>query len=386
MKRALMYASVASMIQQFNMENIRLLLEQGYEVDVACNMEQGSTITQEKIEAMKLELEAMGVNVFHIPIPRKVFAVGSIINSFRVSKQLMNERNYSLIHCHSPIGGMICRLANRFSKRYGKVKMIYTAHGFHFYKGAPKKNWLIFYPVEKICAFFTDVLITINQEDYTLAQKKMKAKQVVYVPGVGVDISKFSQQNTVEQGKQSALGIDEKAVVLLSVGELSVRKNHEIVIKALAKLQNKRFHYIICGLGPLQQQLEQLVSELHMTSQVRLLGYRSDISEILASSDVYVFPSLQEGLPVALMEAMAAGKAVACSKIRGNTDLIDENGGVLFDPSNVDSCAEAIQTLLRCDMRAMGEYNTNKIRFFSTEKVNEMMKGIYRSSPLKESC
>ncbi len=386
MKRALMYASVASMIQQFNMENIRLLLEQGYEVDVACNMEQGSTITSEKIEAMKQELETMGVNIFHVPIPRKVTAIADIVNSLRITKCLLNERSYSLIHCHSPIGGMICRLANRLSKGYKKAKMIYTAHGFHFYKGAPKKNWLIFYPVEWLCSRYTDVLITINQEDYALAQKKMKAKQVMYVPGIGVDINKFTKHNTAEQDKQSELEKHEKTIVFLSVGELSARKNHETVIKAFAKIKDINFQYVICGLGPLQQHLEQLISDLHMTSQVQLLGYRSDISEILQSADVYVFPSLQEGLPVALMEAMAAGKAVVCSRIRGNTDLIDENGGVLFDPFSVDACAEAIQTLLRSDMSSMGEYNSKKIRPFSTEKINEKMYDIYRSTDLKEIC
>ena len=385
MKRALMYASVASMIQQFNMENIRLLLEQGYEVDVACNMEQGSTITPEKIEAMKQELEEMGVNVFHIPVPRKVSAVGGIVKSFRISKQLMNERNYSLIHCHSPIGGMICRLANRCSKGYGKTKMIYTAHGFHFYKGAPKKNWLIFYPVEWFCSRYTDVLITINQEDYALAKTKMKSKQVLYVPGVGIDTKKFNGGPLCRQDKKIALNIDKNAVVLVSVGELSVRKNHEVVIKALARLKNLNCQYVICGLGPLQQQLEQLISELHMESHVLLLGYRSDISEILNSADAYVFPSLQEGLPVALMEAMAAGKAVACSKIRGNTDLIDENGGVLFDPCSVDNCTGAIQTLLRSDMQAMGEHNTNKIQLFSMETVNGIMQEIYRTAVLERS-
>lgn len=377
MKRALMYASVASMIQQFNMENIRLLLEQGYEVDVACNMEQGSTITQEKIEAMKQELESMGVNVVHIPIPRKVTAVGGIVKSFRASKQLMNERNYSLIHCHSPIGGMVCRLANRCSKGYGKAKMIYTAHGFHFYKGAPKKNWLMFYPVEWFCSRYTDVLITINQEDYTLAKRKMKAKQSVYVPGVGVDIEKFKYDLLSKEEARKELGLSDGDKVLLSVGELSVRKNHEVVIRALAKIDRSNCKYFICGLGSLQKQLEKLISVLHMESCVKLLGYRSDIARVLNISDIYIFPSLQEGLPVALMESMAAGKAVACSKIRGNTDLIDENGGVLFNPRSVDDCAVAIEKLLKSDLRSMGEYNAKKIHSFSKATVNEMMVEVY---------
>lgn len=376
MKRALMYASVASMIQQFNMENIRLLLEQGYEVDVACNMEQGSTITPEKIETMKQELEEMGVNVFHIPVPRKVTAVGGILNSFRASKQLMNERNYSLIHCHSPIGGMICRLANRCSKGYGKTRMIYTAHGFHFYKGAPKKNWLIFYPVEWLCSRYTDVLITINQEDYALAKSKMKAKQVVYVPGVGVDLDKIGYVIEKREELCKELGIKTDDVLMLSVGELNDNKNHSIVIQAMRTLP-ENCHYVICGQGTAKEQLDQLAESCGCRDRLHLLGYRGDALSIVKSCDFFVFPSKREGLSVALMEAMAGGKAVACSHIRGNTDLIDENGGVLFDPYRVDDCARAIQMLLRSDMRAMGGHNAVKMQMFSKENVSKMMQKIY---------
>ena len=273
MKRAMMYASVASMIQQFNMENIRLLLEQGYEVDVACNMEQGSTITQEKIETMKQDLETMGVNVFHIPVPRNITAVGGILNSFRASKQLMNERNYSLIHCHSPIGGMICRLANRFSKGYGKTRMIYTAHGFHFYKGAPKKNWLMFYPVEWFCSQYTDVLITINQEDYALAKSKMKAKQVVYVPGVGVDLKKI---NCAEENRGilcKELGTKPDDILMLSVGELNDNKNHSAIIQMMGSLP-ENCHYVICGQGAAKERLEQLAEKNGYCNRLHLLGYQ----------------------------------------------------------------------------------------------------------------
>ena len=376
-KKALMYASVASMIQQFNMDNIRLLQELGYEVDVACNMEQGSTITDEKVSLMKSELETMGVHVYHIPVPRSITNIKDIWKSFWITRKLINEQEYSLIHCHSPIGGMICRLANRLSKWYGQVRMIYTAHGFHFYKGAPKINWLLFYPIERICSCYSDVLNTINQEDYALAKRKMKSKLCVYVPGVGVDLQKFKKVSLTEKSKFRILGVSDKDTVLVSVGELSTRKNHEVVIRALSKLNNPNYKYFICGLGPLEHRLEKLILDLKMQSNIRLLGYRSDIAEILNMADVYVFPSLQEGLPVALMESMAAGKAVACSRIRGNTDLVDSNGGVLFDPHSVDDCTMAIDQLLHSNLAKMGEYNSNKIRGFSKETVRELMSKIY---------
>ncbi len=377
MKRALVYASVASMIQQFNMDNIRLLIDSGYQVDVACNMKQGSTITIEKIESMKQELEMMGVKIYHIPIPRKITAVGEIIESFNFTRKLINEREYALIHCHSPIGGMICRLANRCSNRYRNSKVIYTAHGFHFFKGAPKRNWLLFYPVELACAYFTDILITINQEDYALAQKKFKHTKVVYVPGVGVDTKKFRSNLPKKNNLRQSLEIDNNDILLVSVGELSTRKNHEVVIRALAQIENNSLKYVICGLGSLQDYLEKLVSDLQIESQVFFLGYRSDIADILNISNIYVFPSLQEGLPVALMEAMACGKAVVCSSIRGNTDLIDEKGGALFDPENSDSCMRAIKDLLNRDLTEMGKYNRKKVEGFSREKVEDCMRKIY---------
>ena len=377
-KKALMYASVASMIQQFNMENIRLLLADGYEVDVACNLQQGSTITPEKIAAMKAELEEMGVRVFHVPVPRKIFAIRDIVTAFRMTRDIIAQGEYSLIHCHSPIGGVLCRLANRFSGRYGKARMIYTAHGFHFFKGAPLLNWLIFYPLEWFSSRYTDVLITINLEDFALAQKKMKAKQVVYVPGIGVDVTKFRNAAAASPEARESLGLTEGEMLLLSVGELSVRKNHEVVLRALAQLELDAYQYLICGLGPLEDRLHELVRELKMEDRVQFLGYRNDIPQIMSAADVYLFPSLQEGLPVALMEAMAAGKPVVCSRIRGNTDLIEEGGGVLFDPVSVDECADAILSLLDSDYEQMGHFNAEKIQFFSRETVEKRMSEIYK--------
>lgn len=376
-KRALMYASVASMIQQFNMENIRLLLADGYEVDVACNLQQGSTITPEKIAAMKAELEEMGVRVFHVPVPRKISAIRDIVTAFRMTRDIIAQGEYSLIHCHSPIGGVLCRLANRFSGRYGKARMIYTAHGFHFFKGAPLLNWLIFYPLEWFSSRYTDVLITINLEDFALAQKKMRAKQVVYVPGIGVDVTKFRNAAAASREARESLGLADGEMLLLSVGELSVRKNHEVVLRALASLKLDAYQYLICGLGPLEERLRDIVRELKMEDRVRFLGYRNDIPQIMNAADVYLFPSLQEGLPVALMEAMAAGKAVACSRIRGNTDLIEKDGGVLFDPVNVEECANAIRSLLDADYGQMGRFNAEKIKGFSREAVEKQMFEIY---------
>lgn len=381
MKRALMYASVASMIQQFNMENIRILLELGYEVDVACNMEHGSTITGDLVADMKAELESMGVQVFHVPVPRNITAVSQILKSYKATKKLIKERNYDVIHCHSPIGGMVCRTANRFSGRYGHAKMIYTAHGFHFFQGAPRKNWLMFYPIERLCSRYTDVLITINHEDYELATRKMKAKHVKYVPGVGVDLTRFAPGDAA-----SGSHLEQEKIVLLSVGELSSRKNHQVVFHALSRLNHQNIKYYICGTGSLKDELLQLASSLALDECVELLGYRSDVAQLYRQTDLFVFPSKQEGLPVALMEAIACEVPVICSDIRGNNDLI-HNKAHLFDPTSPDGLHALLHNILdnsskeqiHNDFAEETRSNRELLENFSIQNVSSCMRQIYES-------
>ena len=333
MKRALMYASVASMIQQFNMNNIKLLIELGYKVDVACNFEFGSTISNDKIEQLKRDLTNLGVDYYHIPISRKISDLRNIYKAYQLSKKLMNENKYDLIHCHSPIGGLICREANKHSENYNNCRMIYTAHGFHFFKGNnPIKN-IIFKSIEKHAAKYTDILITINKEDYEAASTfKLKADGYVeYIPGVGIDIKKI---NSIKGNKEKMcieLNISVDSILLLSVGELNVNKNHISVIKCLPNLANN-IHYIICGQGPLKDEYLKLAEELNVRDRLHILGYRNDVLRIMKSCDLFVFPSKREGLSVALMEAMACGLPCIASNIRGNQDLLDKR--YLFNDIN----------------------------------------------------
>lgn len=384
MKKALVCAHVASMIQQFNMENIRLLQQMGYTVDVACNMEQPGSITVEKAKEMEQQLAAMGVRVFHIPAPKKVLAAGKILRSFTILRNLIRENGYALVHCHSPIGGAICRAANRFSGNAQKTKMIYTAHGFHFYQGAPKINWLIYYPIEKLCARWTDVLITINWEDYRLAQKKMRAGKVVYVPGVGIDTEKMAEVRVDRDEKMQQLGIENSSVVILSVGELNGNKNHGVIIEALAQLPLKNAHFIIAGRGPDRERLLEKARRCGIEERVHLLGYRTDVPELMAVADVYAFPSYREGLPVSMMEAMTMGKTVVCSEIRGNVDLMEDGkGGFLVDPDDVNGFAEKLQILLENKplRDAMGAHNRSVMKSFDRKAVEKSMAEIYSCSP-----
>lgn len=336
---------------------IRQLIEQGHSVDIACND------SDSPVQPFYREL---GCRVHTISCTRSPFHPGSIAAVGQI-RGLVKREGYDIVHCHTPVAAVCTRLACRNLP----CKVIYTAHGFHFYKGAPLKNWLLFYPAEKLCAHFTDVLITINKEDYALAERKLKARQVLYVPGVGIDLAAFvpGQVGILRQ----ELEIPNGNRVILSVGELSHRKNHEILIRAAAGIPNTTV--LIAGTGPLECDLKSLVRELGC--DVRFLGYRKDIAALCGACDLFVLSSFQEGLPVALMEAMACGKAVSCSAIRGNVDLVDAEGGTLFDPSDVDSCRAALCKALSSDLIAMGQYNRQMLNAFSIENVNRQMLALY---------
>lgn len=374
MKKALIVTSVASMVDQFLMPNIKLLQEMDYDVQVACNFIKGNTCSDDRIVQLKEKLSEWQVPCAQIDFDRNVMNLSENALAYKQVKQLLDGDTYDIIHCHSPIGGLITRLAARKARKKG-AKVFYTAHGFHFYQGAPKKNWLLYYPVEKVCSYFTDVLITINQEDYALAQKKMKAKKVEYVPGIGIDLNRFVSVVVDKVNKRKELGVPDDAVMLFSIGELNENKNHETVIRAIEGVEN--VYYVIAGKGELQEHLQGVIDELGLSDRVKLLGFRNDVGELCEVADIYVMPSFREGLSVALMEAMASGLPCVVSRIRGNTDLIDNNGGALFDPHSVSECSEAITKLLSSPLRQFGQYNAHKVMKYELHQVNEMLKHLY---------
>lgn len=378
MKKVLMLASVASMIDQFNMQNISILKEIGYEVHVAANFEQGSTSSNERMEQFKKELNYLNIPFYQIDFSRNVMNIPRNIKAFNQIKKLMKDNKYEFVHCHSPIGGVCGRLAAKLTK----TKSIYTAHGFHFYKCSPRLNWIIYYPIEKILSYITDVLITINKEDYELAKKKMNSKKVEYIPGIGVDTNKFGSVDIDKFEKRKELGLSENNIVLFSVGELNKNKNHEVVIRALAKLSNPNIHYIVAGRGNLESYLNELLEKLNMVNNVKLLGFRNDIAELYRISDIFCFPSYREGLSVALMEVMASGLPVVCSKIRGNVDLINhKKGGFLCNLNSVEEFEIYINELVNdTDKRKrMSEYNRSIIEQYDITIVNQKMENIYNS-------
>lgn len=378
MKKILIIATVPSMIGQFNMKNIELLLNLEYEVHVACNFKDISVWPlQKNMNFMKL-LSKKGIQIHNIGFQRKPNKYYKNIWIYFEIIKLLKKEKFEFLHCHTPIGGVIGRLAGKKTK----VPVIYTAHGFHFYKGGPKKNWLFFYPVEWYLSKFTDLLIVINREDYKLAEKHMKARRVVYIPGVGVDSKRFLKPLEGNERKviRSNLGVSADTVLLISVGELNKRKNHKVVIEALAQKKDLDVLYLICGQGELRDELVLLIEKLGLENKVQLLGYRTDIRELCYASDIFVFPSIREGLGIAALEGMACGLPLVSSYINGIKDYT-ENGktGYCCLPDKPDEFAEAIEILCRNpEQRAlMGAYNCKKVLDYDIEKIQLQMEKVY---------
>ena len=318
---------------------------------------------------------------YDIPFERNPLKIGNL-NAYKELKKVIDEGEYDIIHCHTPVGAMLTRLAAKQARKHG-TKVFYTAHGFHFYKGAPVINWLLYYPVEKWLSQYTDVLITINKEDYERA-KTFKAGKVCYVPGVGIDLKKFNIGHVNKERKRKEIGVQSDDFALLSVGELIPRKNHEVVIRAMSVLKQNNsldhIEYVICGRGTYEADLKKMAEELNVIDHVHFLGYRNDIPEICNCSDLFVFMSHQEGLPVALMEAMACGLPVVCSNIRGNTDLIEDSVTGLISNNTPEELAELINTM-RCDNTLrdrLASAALQKIKQFDLSSVEEEMIQIYR--------
>lgn len=369
-----MLASVASMIDQFNMNNISLLRELGVEVHVAANFIEGSSTTPARVQAFQHELEAANIPYYQIDFTRNIFNIHHHVKAYRQLKQLMENENYDFMHCHSPIGGVIGRLV---AKKL-HVPVIYTAHGFHFFKTSSFLSWLVFYPIERFLSRYTDVLITINEEDYSRA-RRFKTKRLEYVPGVGIEFLQH-EKPLKNSALRQELGLLDDDYLIVSVGELNENKNHHVIIEALSLVDNPSIHYLACGQGEKRSELESLTQKLSLTEHVHLVGYREDIMDIYETADLFVFPSIREGLSVSLMEAMVSQVPIICSDIRGNRDLIDQDlGGFLFEPTDVEALADNILEAYNNPelMRRQTKHNLKKIQNFTLSRVNKAMRVIY---------
>lgn len=358
-KKAIIVATLYSFVSQFEKNDIKILKELGYKVYLAANINKTDSELESLIEG-KLDLK----------FTRNPISTGNIKSIFKLYKYLKNNK-FDLMHCHTPVGGVIGRLTGKLAK----VKtIIYTAHGFHFFKGAPLKNWILFYPIEKILSKFTDILITINKEDFKRVQK-FHSKKVEYIPGVGIDIEKIKNVKVNIEEKRKELGINAQDKVLISVGELIDRKNHILPIKALGKIKDKNLKYLICGEGPLKTKLVEECKKEKIEEEVKFLGFRKDIYELCKISDLFIFPSKQEGLPVALMEAIAVNIPIVCSNIRGNIDLVEDyRNGILLD-NDENEYKKNIEMLIKKN-RIYAE-NKTLLSKIDIKNIEKKMKEIY---------
>lgn len=358
-KKVLFVATVVKThINTFHLPFLKMFKEHGWEVHVAAK----NDFVDEPCIIPNCD------HHFDMEFVRAPFSQRNIA-AYKQLKQIIETNHYDIIHCHTPVAGVLTRLAARNSK---DTTVIYTAHGFHFYKGAPLINWLIYYPVERFCAKFTDKLITINQEDYHRANSWSLRNngKVYYVPGIGIDLEKIQNISTNKLQKKKELGIPNGVKVLLSVGELNKNKNHEIIIRALSKLDNKDFIYLICGKGELKEYLKNLAKELGVNDRVKFLGYRKDVLEICKVADLFVFPSKREGLPVSLIEAIACGVPCVASDVRGNRDILSIDN--LCKSNKEDEWRRLVQR---------GFYNYAKVNIvdnkFELSKIMKRFENIY---------
>lgn len=372
MKKVLIVAHYSRFLVQFELNDVKLLQGMGYEVHYATNFEHEDMYA----DAVQV-IREHGVILHQVDFVRSPYNISANIKAYKQLKHLMQTEMFAGVHCHTPMAGALARLAANATHT---APVLYTAHGFHFYKGCPLKNRLIYQTAETFLARYTDAQITINQEDYAAAQKFPLRGKAYYVPGIGVDVKKISSVQVDRAKKRAELGIPQDALVFISVGELNENKNHSTVIRALAKADIANSYYLICGEGKLKQQHFELAQKLGISEKVKLLGFRTDVSEILRACDCFVFPSFREGLSVSLMEAMATGLPCIASRIRGNVDLL-ENSRYLFEPADesalcqlLKDAANGVQTEQECAQ------NREMLKRYDIKNVSKQMQGIYSAA------
>ena len=292
MKKVLFVAHVDSHIRHFHLPYLKYFKEKGYEVHVATSNDENEKFPN--------------CDVKHtISFERSPFKLNNIRAIFQM-KKLLSENDFTLVHCHTPMGGVVTRLACKKAKKNG-TKIFYTGHGLHFYHGAPIKNWILYYPIEKHLSRLTDVLITINKEDFEITKKRFKAKRNYLVHGVGVDSNKFNE-NPLSQEESSSLKeelhILENDFCIFYVAELIPRKNQMMMIHAMKDIiaKNNHIKLFLVGNGILTEMYQNEIKKEGLQNYINMLGYRKDVPKLLKVADLCVSTSTQEGLGLNLVE------------------------------------------------------------------------------------
>lgn len=365
-------ATVLSHICQFHLPYLQMLQEQGHEVHVAAHDNL----------AVKNGLQLKYTDKFiEIPFARSPASPDNL-RAYKQIKKLINAENYDVILCNTPMGGIVTRLAAKKARKRG-TKVIYMAHGFHFYKGASKKAWLVFYPIEKYMARHCDVLVTINEEDYALAKAKFKNVKVEHIHGVGVRTERYhpaSAEECAEMRKAEGLSVDDFAI--LCTGELNANKDQKTLISASAMLKDTipDLKVLLAGNGPLEDELRQQITSLGLENTVKMLGYRTDLEKVVPAMDLIVSCSHREGMPLNIIEAMLCEKPLVASVNRGHTELVDNGiNGYLFTAGDADKLAEIIEAIYKNPetMRTMGGAGYEIAQKYTVEAVKKEIGKIF---------
>jgi len=370
LKKILFISNIAKNVGSFSIASIAAAKKCGFEFYYAANWDAATD------EQRAQDEKKYGIKLVHIDLDRSPYSKKNL-QAYKQIVDLIKKEKIDYIHCNTPVGGVLGRLAG---EKCNVKRIIYEAHGFHFYDGAPKKNWLIYYPVEKWLANKTDAIITINNEDFKRA-KRFKLRnngQVYYVPGVGIDLSQYDIPDTVREIKRKELCLEKTDFALISMGDLIKRKNYATAIEVVAKINNPKVHYFICGKGSEEENLRELAKKFGVEKQVHFLGYRKDIKELLKSADVFLLTSNQEGLARSLMEAMASSLPCIVSNIRGNSDLIinNVNGFLCSDVNEYVTSIERLMQSPKC-AKIFAQRSLDNLKNFSIEKVENCIFDIY---------
>lgn len=369
--KVLLTATVQSHICQFHRPLADMLHEHGYEIHVAAR--------DNLAEKNGLVLD-FADKVFDVPFSRSPKSADNI-KAYKMLKNILQREKYDIVHCNTPMGGIVARLAARKARKHG-TKVYYTAHGFHFYKGAPLKNWLVFYPIEKLFAHMTDKLITINHEDYELAKKTFRT-DVHYIHGVGVDGQRYCPAAEGEKTTlRRELGFGEKQKILLCIGELLPNKNQIMAVHMMKEIAK---HYpdailVLAGNGPEKENLEKEISDCGLENNVKMIGYCTYLEKYQKIADVLVACSKREGLPLNLVEAMLSGNPVVATKNRGHCELVDDGQtGFLVDIFDEKGMSECVIKILRDDKLKceMGKRAREFAKLYEYENVKRELSYIY---------
>lgn len=370
--KKILITSTDLMMVQFLMPHVKNLSERGYEVILACS-EVGGRLNEVR--------EKIGRYVKAIYVVRLRRSPLSLTNfrGYKDMKVVMENAHCDIIWTNEPVMGVVTRLCAKRLRRNG-TKILYMAHGFHFYTGAPVLNWMIYYPIEKLMAHHTDMIATVNAEDYHRA-KKFEVDEVKYIHGIGINTDRLRLEDQ-RWGIRKELGLKDTDFIVLSVGELNKNKNQQTIIKAIAKVNDPKIHYLMCGKGNQYDNLVNLVHKLGLDNNIHFLGYRREVVDICSQADVYVMPSFREGLPVSSLEAMYCGLPLLTSNIRGLVDVNkDDRNGYLYAPTDVDGFAEGIKKLKSDSNKCaeMGELNRQEVVPYTIERTKKEIVDIIES-------